>query len=92
VQIAVFCWLSAKRGLESRCSPAWILCGCKRVAAFQGRQEVTMGEIQCPRCERVFNTRLDAMRFRSGSFYDADREESFDQLCEDCHRAVVKDQ
>jgi hypothetical protein len=30
------------------------------------------------------------MRFRSGSFYDAEREESFDRLCEDCHRTVVK--
>ena len=90
MQIAVFCWLSAKRGLESRCSPAWILCGRRRVAAFPGRQEVTMGEIQCPRCKRTFITELHSVRFRAGSFYDPERHESYDQLCEDCHRAVVK--
>jgi phage terminase large subunit GpA-like protein len=60
------------------------------MAATQGRREVTMGEIKCPRCKREFHTRFDSMRFRSGSFYDAEREESFDRLCEDCHRTVVK--
>jgi hypothetical protein len=60
------------------------------VAATQGRPEVTMGEIQCPRCKRTFITELHDVRFRAGSFYDSDRGESYDQLCEDCHREVVK--
>jgi hypothetical protein len=49
-----------------------------------------MGEIQCPRCKRTFITELHDVRFRAGSFYDPDRGESYDQLCEDCHREVVK--
>lgn len=49
-----------------------------------------MGDIQCPRCEDLFITEFDAVRIRSGSFHDSDRNESFDQLCEDCYREVVK--
>ncbi|WP_160163340.1 hypothetical protein ACODNH_00275 (plasmid) [Haloarcula sp. NS06] len=49
-----------------------------------------MGEIQCPRCEDVFIAEFDEVRIRSGSFHDSDRNESFDQLCEDCYREVVK--
>jgi hypothetical protein len=48
-----------------------------------------MGEIQCPRCEKVFNTFLDKVRMRSGSFYDSERAESFEQLCEECYRVVM---
>ncbi len=69
-----------------------ILCGRRRVAARQGRWEVIsqMGEIRCPRCKKTFVMELNETRFRAGSFYDDDREQSFDQLCEDCHREVVK--
>ena len=67
-----------------------ILCDRRRVAANQGRQEVNMGEIQCPRCKRTFITELHNVRFRAGSFYDPERDESYDQLCERCHREVVR--
>jgi hypothetical protein len=48
-----------------------------------------VGNIQCPRCEKVFNTFLDDERMRLGSFYDSEREESFDRLCEKCYRFVM---
>jgi hypothetical protein len=55
-------------------------------------QEVTlMGTIHCERCNRDFNTLYDNPRLRAGSFYDTEREESFDELCEDCYREVVKE-
>jgi phage terminase large subunit GpA-like protein len=54
-----------------------------------GRREVNMGEIQCPRCEETFITEWHEVRFRAGSFYDAERDESFKELCEDCHREVT---
>lgn len=68
------------------------MCGRSQVAARQGRWEVIsqMGDVQCPRCEDVFITEFDAVRIRSGSFHDSERNESFDQLCEDCYREVVK--
>ena len=50
-----------------------------------------MGEIQCPRCEKVYNPTYDGMRFRSGTFHDPGRGETYDQLCERCHREVVKE-
>jgi len=49
-----------------------------------------MGEVRCPRCKKTFVTELNETRFRAGSFYDEVREQSFDQLCEECHREVVK--
>jgi len=68
-----------------------ILCGRKRVAARQGRWEVIsqMGDVQCPRCEEVFNTRYNPVRFRAGSFYDPERDEEYEQVCEDCHRELT---
>jgi len=45
-------------------------------------------EITCDRCGRTFHKELDRMRFRSGNFYDGQREESYDQICEDCHREL----
>ena len=66
-----------------------ILCGRRRMAANQGRREVTMGEIQCPRCEETFLTEWHEVRFRAGSFYDSELDESFGELCEDCHREVT---
>jgi transposase-like protein len=62
------------------------------VAASQGCREVRyqMGEIRCPRCKKTLVTELNETRFRAGSFYDEVREQSFDQLCEECHREVVK--
>lgn len=54
-----------------------------------GRREVNMGEIQCPRCEETFITEWHEVRFRAGSFYDAERDESFKELCEDCHRELT---
>ena len=47
-----------------------------------------MPTIQCPRCDREFHTLFDEMRFRAGSFYDPDEEESYDQVCEDCAREL----
>ncbi len=56
----------------------------------RGPQEVrNVGNVQCPRCEKVFNTFLDDERMRLGSFYDSEREESFDRLCEKCYRFVM---
>jgi hypothetical protein len=53
-------------------------------------QEVsTLGTVQCPRCEEEFHTLYDEVRFRSGSFHDAEREEAYEQLCEECHREVT---
>ncbi|GAA5434455.1 MULTISPECIES: hypothetical protein [Haloarcula] len=48
-----------------------------------------MGDVQCPRCEEVFNTRYNPVRFRAGSFYDPERDEEYEQVCEDCHRELT---
>jgi len=67
-----------------------ILCGRMRMAANQGRREVTM-EFTCPHCRKTFNTRYDEVRIRSGSFRIPGEDEPVDQLCETCHREVVKE-
>ena len=66
-----------------------ILCCRRRMAATQGRQEVTMGDIKCPRCKDTFLPEYDGVRFRAGSFYDPERDEQYSQICEDCHRELT---
>jgi hypothetical protein len=48
-----------------------------------------MGAIQCPRCKKTFQTEYDPERFRAGFFYDSERDEEYDQVCEGCHRELT---
>lgn len=50
------------------------------------------GTTTCPRCNETFGP-LDEMRFRAGKFaeeLDDDMTVIYDELCEDCHREVVR--
>ena len=49
-----------------------------------------MATVQCPRCKREFETMFDEVRFHSGHFFDDARGKAYDQLCDDCHRDVVR--
>jgi hypothetical protein len=47
----------------------------------------------CPRCETVYHDYLDDERFRSGAFSEDlpdGTTVTYDTLCEDCHRDVVR--
>lgn len=49
-----------------------------------------MTTVSCDRCGEQFNTYYDEVRLRNGDFSEPGGEESYDQLCEDCHRDIVK--
>lgn len=52
-----------------------------------------MSEIECPRCTETFHKMFDDERFRSGRFTEELPDgtiEVYTQLCEDCHREVVR--
>lgn len=52
-----------------------------------------MATTTCPRCEEEYHDEYDDMRFRAGIFTEElpnGRTKQYDQLCEDCHRDVVR--
>ncbi len=49
-------------------------------------------ETTCDRCQKRYGP-LDDMRFRAGNFREEQPDgtvETYDQLCEDCHREVTQ--
>lgn len=62
---------------------------------LQASQEVNnVGEpavIECDRCEDQYHRLYDDMRFHAGEFFDPEREKSYSQLCDPCHRDLVRE-